>query len=419
MLNLLDKCWKYRLQVVCHLCDHVSNVPELDENQVAICRVCGGHVVEGAKHDDEKVIAFATTASILLLCSLLFELISFSRQGLVQSMGLMDVSLVMVKHQYEPLGALMAATITMLPASLLLFAFILHTPLRKLLSTSLQIFMTKAIFFCKDWSMPEIFLVAVLVSLVKITSLADIGMGLSFWAYIGFVVFFLLTMLNINRKNLWDTISHHASYPQHPASGRAIDATISGCHTCDLVTKESKCPRCHSKVHTRKPQSVQKTLAWLATAFLLYIPANIEPILITVFLNSPEPSTIIGGVAVLIEHGSYPIAIVIFVASVMLPLAKMAAFALFCWVVTKQKNICRLSFTQIYTIAEFLGKWSMIDVYVVAVLAALVQLSGMMEIVPGIGAVYFSLMVIASMIAAHSFDPKLLWDLEQKQANKE
>ncbi|SFP88531.1 paraquat-inducible protein A [Enterovibrio norvegicus] len=152
---------------------------------------------------------------------------------------------------------------------------------------------------------------------------------------------------------------------------------------------------------------------------MLYIPANIAPILITVFLNSPEPSTIIGGVAVLIEHGSYPIAIVIFVASVMLPLAKMAAFALFCWVVTKQKNICRLSFTQIYMIAEFLGKWSMIDVYVVAVLAALVQLSGMMEIVPGVGAVYFSLMVIASMIAAHSFDPKLLWDLEQKYADKE
>lgn len=375
--------------------------------------------MEGAKHDNETVIAFATTASILLLCSLLFELISFSRQGLVQSMALMDVSLVMVKHQYEPLGALMAATITLLPASLLLSAFFLHTPLRKLFSASLQILMTKAIFFCKDWSMPEIFLVAVLVSLVKITALADIGIGLSFWAYIGFVFFFVLTMIKINRQNLWDNISHHSRYPRYPASGRGIDSGIHGCHTCHLVTKESECPRCQTKVHTRSPHSVQKTLAWLATAFLLYIPANIEPLLVTVFLNSPEPSTIIGGVAVLIEHGSYPVAIIIFIASVMLPLAKMAAFALFCWVVTKQKNICHLSFTQIYTIAEFLGKWSMMDVYVVAILAALIQLSGLMEVVPGIGAAFFSLMVISSMLAAHSFDPKLLWDLEQKQAKKE
>jgi paraquat-inducible protein A len=222
------------------------------------------------------------------------------------------------------------------------------------------------------------------------------------------------TLVKLDKISIWDRISHHQQFTPESAGVRAIDKNLAACPQCDVLTRETHCPRCKAEVSLRDPHNLHKTIAWTLTSALLYILANLYPIMTTVFLSNSEPSTIIGGVALLWKAGSYPITLIIFVASIVLPLAKLATLSILCWVVKYHTRFRQISFTKIYAVTEFLGKWSMIDVFVVAILVALVHLVGIMEVVPGAGAIFFSAMVISSMLAAHTFDPRQLWDIEQE-----
>lgn len=162
-------------------------------------------------------------------------------------------------------------------------------------------------------------------------------------------------------------------------------------------------------MHAGWGESIQRTWAWLVTSVILYIPANFLPITYTRFLGSDTESTILGGVVVLWEHGSYPIAAIIFFASVLVPIAKILVLSWLCISVQVESSFALSQKARLYRITEFVGRWSMIDVFVVAILVALIQLGNIMQILPGSAAVAFAAMVVTTMLAAISFDPRLLW----------
>jgi len=199
----------------------------------------------------------------------------------------------------------------------------------------------------------------------------------------------------------------------------AASRGLASCHLClKLVSVDSHtCPRCGSAMHLRKSNSLERTLALLVTASILYIPANLLPIMITDQLGQPTESTIIGGVVLLIDMGSAAIAMVIFFASVMIPVSKLAMMYYLCWSVRHGPPRSERQRTVFYRITEFIGKWSMIDVFVVAILVALVNLTNLLVIRPGSATIAFAGVVILSMIAAESFDPRLMWD--QQENNNE
>lgn len=192
----------------------------------------------------------------------------------------------------------------------------------------------------------------------------------------------------------------------------AMEHGYAGCHTCGNTQKigVGKCDRCGQTLHFRKAYSIQKTLAFLITALVLYLPANLLPIMHTVQLGKSSPSTIIGGVVTLFEHGSYGIASVIFIASVFVPMAKMLILGYLCLVVVRPKQTLPGQVSYLYRVTELVGRWSMIDVFVVAVLVAMIQLGGLMAVEPGPAALAFAGVVIATMLSAMSFDPRLIWD---------
>jgi paraquat-inducible protein A len=197
----------------------------------------------------------------------------------------------------------------------------------------------------------------------------------------------------------------------------AASRNLSACHVCHKLAPAQlhHCPRCGSVLHMRKPDSIQRTLALLVTACILYIPANLYPIMITDQLGTSEPSTILGGVILLMHHGAVLVALVIFLFSVMVPIGKLIALFYLVWTVRRHSPITPRQRTVLYQITEFVGKWSMVDVFVVAILVALVHLGGLLSIRPGFAAVCFAGVVIVTMIAAESFDPRLIWDeLEEK-----
>ena len=198
------------------------------------------------------------------------------------------------------------------------------------------------------------------------------------------------------------------SFPANTAAALGM-AT---CHTCGRLSASGRhnCSRCGTALHLRTPNSLQTTAALLMTAAILMLPANLLPIMYTEQFGTAKANTIVGCTVLLWEHGSYPIALVIFIASVLIPLGKILALAWLCWSVHTKSAKYAGDRTKLYRATEFIGRWSMIDVFVVAVLAALIQLGGLLSIRAGSAALAFAGVVIVTMFAAHAFDSRLIWD---------
>ncbi len=192
----------------------------------------------------------------------------------------------------------------------------------------------------------------------------------------------------------------------------AQNAGFNVCHTCLALCElaDDRCMRCGSHVHDRIPHSLQRTVALLIASVVLYFPANLLPIMTTDQFERSTDSTIIGGVMILWNMGSYPIALVILIASVLVPIGKILSVAMLCWTVSAGRATSPEQRIKLYRITEFIGKWSMVDVFVVAILVALIQITGIIVIRPGTAALAFAAVVILTMLAAHSFDPRLIWD---------
>ena len=198
------------------------------------------------------------------------------------------------------------------------------------------------------------------------------------------------------------------SFPRGSAAAEGLAA----CHTCAKLAPAElhRCPRCGAAIHLRLTDSLDRTIALLITAAILYIPANLLPIMTTDQLGVSEDSTIMGGVVLLWKLGSYPVAAVIFIASVMVPLGKMIAIVMLWWSVQRGHVTRARERAVLYRVTEFVGRWSMVDVFVVAILVALIQLGGLLVIRPGAAALAFAGVVMITMVAAESFDPRLIWD---------
>jgi paraquat-inducible protein A len=171
-----------------------------------------------------------------------------------------------------------------------------------------------------------------------------------------------------------------------------------------------RCPRCGAALAWRRPNSVQYAWALVIAAAICYVPANVLPVLTTTTLGATESDTIMGGVIFLYETGSWPLALIVLVASVMIPLGKLVALAYLLITVQRGSVANMHDRTRIYYLIEFVGRWSMLDVFVDAFIVALIQLQPLMSVEPGLGVVFFMAVVVLTMLAAQSFDPRLIWD---------
>ena len=192
---------------------------------------------------------------------------------------------------------------------------------------------------------------------------------------------------------------------------------LSVCHCCGLASRapdhadaQIECPRCDAPLHRRKPASLARTWALLLAAMLLYIPANVLPVMHSKTLFVEQDDTILSGVVVLWTSGSWPLAILVFFASIMVPMLKVLGLALLAWTAQRRSRWDPLQRAKLYRVIEFVGRWSMLDIYVVTLLVALVQLRSLASIDAGPGAVAFGAVVVLTMTASMSFDPRLIWD---------
>jgi len=206
---------------------------------------------------------------------------------------------------------------------------------------------------------------------------------------------------------------------------RAIEKGLATCHVCHQLVKMPKetqngvalCPRCGEEVHTRIPESIQYTWALVIASIIFYIPANLLPMMHVQTFAGTQSDTIMSGVLYFLETGSYLIAAVIFIASIVVPITKLMILIYLLISVRNNKPVRQKKRQQLYALTELIGKWSMVDVYVVAIMISLVHFGGMTQIAAGEGANYFLLVVVVTMVAAMQFDARLIWDIKTKEEN--
>lgn len=400
----------------CEECDWVVALPPLRPGEKADCPRCGHTLVKRHFRPAQRSMALALAALMALGLALAFPFLSFSVGGIGNRIELSQTATTLIGFHQPVVGGAVIMTIVVLPAVYLAGVIWLQLGLLRDDPLPASRTIARSLAHLNPWMMADVFIIGALVSLIKIAGMADIDLGVSFWSFCAFALLLLMTTQSLDADWMWFSLAGEPRAPEGTRTGEtAAPQRLSGCHTCGLIGRldadgHGRCDRCGEALHARHPHSVQRTWALLAGASIMYIPANVYPIMTTTSLGQSSPSTIVGGVVELIQMGSWPVAVIIFIASVIVPVGKLVALAWLCLVVRRSNELNAATRTRLYRLTEFIGRWSMIDVFVVAILVALIRAGSLMSIEPGPAALAFGAVVVITMVAAMTFDPRLLWD---------
>ncbi|MEM1231663.1 MAG: paraquat-inducible protein A [Pseudomonadota bacterium] len=396
--------------IACSSCDLLQALPELAPRQSAHCQRCGHEMTVRHKEPLQRAFALASAGLLLLLLSVVYPFLGVSAEGQMVQMTLLDSAVALFEYSEAVLALLVFAFIFLLPTVLLTLQLALLTLLLLGRFRVLTPWLARAVLGLSEWNMVEVFVLSVLVSIAKLSTLASVSLGLSFWSFIGFALCTVATQVTLDRYQLWRAVERARFGPLPPVTAPTTGAT--GCDRCGAVwlTPMPRCRTCFEPLRHRPPHSLQATMALLLTAVVLYFPANFLPIMSSTEFGQVIRSTIAGGIVLLWQDGSYPTAIVIFVASLLVPILKIVLLAWLCWTVHRQHHMARRQRSLVFRITEIIGRWSMVDVFVVALLVALFQFGTVLSVEPGGAALAFCGVVVMTMLAARAFDPRLIWD---------
>ncbi|MCU5775058.1 membrane integrity-associated transporter subunit PqiA [Erwiniaceae bacterium BAC15a-03b] len=406
--------------MLCPQCDLMTQLPVLQPGSKASCPRCHTTLVSSWVEPRKRPTAYGIAALFMLLLANLFPFINMQVAGLSSQITLMQIPRVMVSEDYSSLATLFLLFVQGVPAFCMVAILLLVNQVR--MPEGLRRWMARILFQLKSWGMAEIFLAGVLVSFVKLMAYGDIGIGSSFVPWCLFCLLQLRAFQCVDRRWLWQRVAPMPALPLKPLAGiSGLRQGVRSCRCCTAIlpVDQLHCPRCGAAGHARRKHSLQWTLALLITSIVLYFPANLLPIMVTEALGNQISSTIMAGVILLWSDGSYPVALVIFIASIMVPTLKMIAIAWLCWDAQGYGRRDGEKMHLIYEVVEFVGRWSMIDVFVIAVLSALVRMGRLMSIYPAVGALLFAMVVILTMFAAMTFDPRLTWDRVREKSIEE
>ncbi|MDF7670293.1 PqiA/YebS family transporter subunit [Orbaceae bacterium ESL0721] len=402
------------LYTLCSDCDLLVQLPAVDIEHKAVCPRCHNLLNKKNRNMRLNTTIYALCALIMLFTASGFIFIDITILGNFNGVTVLDVLTTLYRDDYRFIALIFLLFVLIFPIFNLTIMLLLcaKRSLSRYRKRDLLIIYEKLI----HWCMPEIFLTGILVSFVKLMSYGQIGITTAFIAFCLFVFFYLKAVLSFSTKACWDSIATN-NFAHKPliAGETGINQDIRLCDCCHAIlpAKTVHCPRCKQSGKPRNRDKIQWTLALLATSLIIYIPANLFGIMITVILGSASSATILDGVIYMWQAGDIPVALVILTASIIIPILKIVSLSGLCYfaIGSRHKSIHNcLNMNRLYKVVEFIGKWSMIDIFVVSVISALVRNQQMMAIYPDIGIIFFAIVVIVTMIASHQFDPRLIWD---------
>ena len=408
--------------IACHECDLLQRETALASGATARCRRCGATLYRSPPASVDRALAFTLAAIVLFAVANAFPIVGLSVNGTLVETTLFGAARVLYDDGVWPLAGLVFVTTLLMPLLDMVAVTYVLLPLRTGHIPRRPDIVLRVLRRVTPWGMIEVLILGMLVALVKLAAIASVVPGIAMLAFGGVMLLLAAAASAFDPHDIWtriDVARSAAGAPAGQASASARTAARAGlfvCHDCGLLSKpaphahEGRCPRCGSHLHFRKPGSIARTWAFVIAAMVLYIPANMLPVMDTSSLFGAQTDTILSGVVYLWTSGSWPLAVIVFIASIAVPMLKIMALVFL--VLTAQLHWRWLPErrTRIYRLVELVGRWSMLDIYVITILVALVQFNALATIKAGPGAIAFGAVVVLTMFAAMSFDPRLIWD---------
>jgi paraquat-inducible protein A len=381
---------------------------------VALCARCGAVLERGRRRSLDLALALHLAALVMFLLANAFPLLVFRLRGTVQEATLPGCARILADLDWPWLAAVLATTVILAPMAHLAGMILVLFQLRRGRVPAGLPRALRLVLEFQGWGMVEVFVLSLVIAFVKLAQWAPPSPGAGLFALAAFMALRVLAASSLDPTALWNRLRPPPPAPVLPPGIRtARGAGLMACQACGLLSPLAgphRCPRCDATLHSRKPRSRERTWALLLATALLYLPANLLPVMRTVTLGRAQEGTIFSGILHFAREGSWGLAAVIFAASVLVPLLKMASLAVLLAAESSRPSWSPRDRARLYRLTEAVGRWSMVDVFVVTLLVALVEAGGFASITPGPGAMAFALMVAAAIQAVRCFDPRLVWD---------
>ncbi len=409
---------------VCPGCDLLLDKIQAPPGHTAVCPRCLKRLHREHPNSVQRTLALAATGMLLYLPANFYPLLTFNVLGAEASSSLFTSTLSMFQQGQHFVGVIVILTGFVFP--LLTLSLLFWVSIGLLLGWKAR-WMAEFLRWYQhltEWAMNDVYLIGVFITIIKMSHMAEIQFNVGFFCFIGLVTVTIASQASIDKSLFWQQLDEDqeaADDAPLPIAADALTGLAAGlvlCHSCHKLLpaaalarqKKTTCPRCGESVHQRKHNSLNRSWALVITAAILTLPANLLPIMEVEYFGQPEASTIMDGIIYFFQEGSYGIGAIILTASILVPLFKISGMILillsirFNWTTwLRHKSI-------MFRFIEFVGRWSMLDIFVIALLCALVQFGYLSTINVAPAAFYFTGVVLCTMFAAISFDRRLLWD---------
>ena len=400
----------------CHDCGTIQRLPALPPGARAACVTCEAHLRHTRPDPFSLPLALNIAALVLFGIGAGWSLMSVETAGLERGATLFTGPRALSTFGLWEVGVVVLITTAIAPLLRILSMIVVLGGLRM----KTQPAMSRQIFawveHLRPWSMIEIFLLGLFVAFVRLKDIAHVDPGPALTALGALTMALFGADSLLDRHAVWEALDKRPPGPS-PASHTPVPPNVHlaliGCDTCGLVSRGFEgalCPRCGFRLRHRRPNAFARAWALSLAAAVMYIPANVYPFLTVIRFGSGHPSTILQGVQELMEARMWPLAALVFFASVAVPILKLVGLAILLITTMAGVGTRRSDRTLLYRIVDSVGRWSMIDIFMMSILSALVQFGAVVTIIPGPGALAFASVVILTMLAAMAFDPRLIWD---------
>jgi paraquat-inducible protein A len=393
----------------CHDCGLRQRIGALPRGAVARCSRCGAKL--RSRTSLEACLALALAGLVLLAMASLLPLMSIRLEGRLEQASLASGALALAADGLWPLMLLILGVTMVMPAlklgatAYVILGLRINRPLNRIVAV------LRWLDQLHPWAMIEVYMLGIFVAYVRLSASATVFVGAAVYALAALMLVMAAMDAAVDYADLWAEIERRGFVRLPPAEPGVPRAR---CGTCGYLApwhgRPEPCPRCRAPVELRKRNSFARSWALILAAAILYLPANLFPIMTVISFGSGAPDTILSGVEHLARVGEWPLALLVFFASITVPVLKITGLALLLVMSERRSRWHLRERTRLYRIIEAVGRWSMIDIFMLSILVALVRLGVIATVVPGVGALSFAAVVVLTMVAAQTFDARLMWD---------
>lgn len=399
----------------CPICGLFQSMPTLKRRGAACCARCGSLLRQDRTDPAGRALALATAGLLLFVLAVSLPFLRLDL-GAGQETNLTTGPVALENQGMWELALVVLGTTMLAPLAKMLAMVWVLVGLRLRQPPGHLAVVFRLVEILTPWSMVEVFLLGVFVAYTKLGDLAPVHVGGGLYALSVLMLLMAAADSALDHEAVWERLEPGwLAREAPPPVGQRI-----ACDSCGQVMRKpavdqrAACPRCYSILRHRKPDSLNRTWALLVAAAVLYIPANTLPVLTVIQLGQGAPSTILAGVEELGAAGLWPLAALVFVASIAVPVLKLVGLSILLLSTRHRSRLNLGQRTLLYKIVEAVGRWSMIDVFMISILTAMVQAGALATVVAGPGVLCFCAVVILTMLAANSFDPRLMWDAAER-----